>query len=87
MSKSYLALAADYDGTLARDGQVKASTWEALSRLRQSGKKLILVTGRQIDDLLNVCEGINHFDLVVAENGALLYFPYGDRVKLVLVPR
>jgi hydroxymethylpyrimidine pyrophosphatase-like HAD family hydrolase len=69
------ALACDYDETLAREGRVDASTVEALVRLKASGVKLLLVTGRQLGDLLSVCMEIRLFDRVVAENGALLYRP------------
>ncbi|MBW4576027.1 MAG: Cof-type HAD-IIB family hydrolase [Aphanothece sp. CMT-3BRIN-NPC111] len=71
----YLALATDYDGTLASEGRVLEETIAALERLRQSGRKLILVTGRELDDLLRVFPEIELFDMVVAENGALLYRP------------
>jgi hydroxymethylpyrimidine pyrophosphatase-like HAD family hydrolase len=70
-----LALACDYDETLAFHGRVEAATVEALARLKGSGAKLILVTGRQLGDLLSVCMEIRLFDRVVAENGALLYRP------------
>ena len=69
------ALACDYDETLAFHGRVEASTVEALVRLRASGVKFILVTGRQLGDLLSVCMEIRLFDRVVAENGALIYRP------------
>ena len=49
--------------------------WTALERLRASGRKLLLVTGRELDDLCRVFPHITLFDLVVAENGALLYWP------------
>ena len=71
----FVALATDYDGTLAEDGKVSSSTIEALRSLRQSGRKLILVTGRELPDLQRVFPEIELFDLVVAENGALLYEP------------
>ncbi len=71
----YLALAADYDDTLAMDGKVDESTWSALERLRTSGRRVILLTGRQLDDLLHVCPALSVFDHVVAENGAVLYEP------------
>ncbi|WP_238361060.1 HAD family hydrolase [Iningainema tapete] len=69
----YFALATDYDGTLAADGQVNENTIAALKRLRASGRKLIMVTGRELDDLQRVFEQIDLFDYIVAENGALLY--------------
>ena len=71
----YLVLVTDYDGTLAMGGRADESTLSALERLRLSGRRAILVTGRQLDDLLTVCPRVSLFDYVVAENGALLYEP------------
>jgi hydroxymethylpyrimidine pyrophosphatase-like HAD family hydrolase len=71
----YLALACDYDGTLAKNNHVAEKTTAALERLRASGRKLILVTGRRLDELLGHFPGVDLFDRVVAENGALLYHP------------
>jgi hydroxymethylpyrimidine pyrophosphatase-like HAD family hydrolase len=71
----YAALACDYDGTLAHDGTVADETVVALERLRGSGRKLILVTGRQLDDLMRVFARLDLFDRAVVENGALLYRP------------
>ena len=71
----YLALAADYDGTLAKDGRVARRTVDALKRVAASGRKLILVTGRELPQLLEIFPEIGLFDRVVAENGALLYRP------------
>jgi hydroxymethylpyrimidine pyrophosphatase-like HAD family hydrolase len=82
----YLALACDYDGTIASAGIVDAPTLAALQRLRASGRKLLLVTGRELDDLCRVFPPITLFDLVVAENGALLYWP-ATRAEQVLGER
>jgi hydroxymethylpyrimidine pyrophosphatase-like HAD family hydrolase len=71
----YLALVTDYDGTLATDGKVAADTALAIERLRLSGRRAILVTGRRVDDLLAVCPHLGLFDYVVAENGAVIYVP------------
>ena len=71
----YLALATDYDGTIATDGQMSAEAVAAIARLRKSGRRAILVTGRRLDELLAVCPQIDLFDYVVAENGALVYAP------------
>ncbi|MBD2197397.1 MULTISPECIES: HAD-IIB family hydrolase [Calothrix] len=79
----YFVLATDYDGTLATDGHVRENTLAALERLRASGRKLILVTGRQLDDLQQVFQHIDLFDYVVAENGALLYSPATRQEKLL----
>jgi hydroxymethylpyrimidine pyrophosphatase-like HAD family hydrolase len=75
------ALATDYDGTLAADGVVSDRAIAALERLRASGRKLLLVTGREIEDLRSVFARIDLFDLVVAENGALLYRPQSGAAK------
>ena len=82
----YLALASDYDGTLAHHGAVNEQTVQALERLVHSGRKLILVTGRELADLQSV---FPHFELcerVVAENGAILYNP-ATREKSILADR
>jgi hypothetical protein len=71
----YLALVADYDGTIAAGGRVSAETVAAMGRLRQSGRRAILVTGRRLDELLTACPQLDMFDYVVAENGALVYAP------------
>ncbi len=71
----YLILATDYDGTLASGGKVSDVTLEALKRIQKSGRKLILVTGRQLDDLCQIFPEVNIFDCVVVENGAVIYFP------------
>lgn len=71
----YLALATDYDGTLATDGKVAEEILESLKRLRESGRKLILVTGRELNELRRDFSEIELFDCIVAENGALIYNP------------
>uniref|UniRef100_UPI0013B3824C HAD-IIB family hydrolase n=1 Tax=Nonomuraea lactucae TaxID=2249762 RepID=UPI0013B3824C len=71
----YHVLACDYDDTLATRGTVADETVKALERVSRSGRRLLLVTGRELDDLLRVFPHADLFDLVVAENGALLYDP------------
>lgn len=71
----YFVLAADYDGTLAHHGKIDEATWSALRRLKESGRKLVMVTGRELDELLGIIEHADLFDRIVAENGALLYNP------------
>lgn len=79
----YHALACDYDGTLAQDGRVNQTTLAALERLLATGRKLILVTGRELDELLAIFPEIHFFARVVAENGALLYRPDSREEKLL----
>ena len=75
----FLALAADYDGTLATDGILDPDTLAALRRFKETGRQLLLVTGRELQDLMSVCPELDVFDRVVAENGALLYDPGSRR--------
>ncbi len=72
----YHALATDYDGTLTSDDRLSAPVIEALKRLRTSGRRVIMVTGRRLGDLLADCSHPQLFDLIVAENGAIVYSPH-----------
>ena len=82
----YSAIATDYDGTLASDGQVDPATLDALKRYRDRGGRLLLVTGRELDELLQVFPHYGLFHSVVAENGAVLYHPHQDNVSLLADP-
>jgi len=79
----YHALACDYDGTIATSGNVPETTINALEQVKKSGRKLLLVTGRELDDLFRVFPRLDLFDRVVAENGALLYRPANREEKLL----
>lgn len=81
----YLALATDYDGTLATHGAVGPEVLAALERLKKSGRKLLLVTGRELPELKTVFPQYEVFDWIVAENGALLYRPC-DQCRKLLAP-
>ena len=76
----FTALACDYDGTLASHDRVGAPTVAALERARASGLRLMLVTGRTFFELTRVCDRLDLFDAVVAENGGVLYFPSEGRI-------
>jgi hydroxymethylpyrimidine pyrophosphatase-like HAD family hydrolase len=82
----YLCLICDYDGTIARDGRSAPSTVEALQRVRASGRKLILATGRQLAELQEVFPEHALFDRIVAENGAVLYEPAGKDGRALAGP-
>lgn len=75
----FRCLATDYDGTLATSGRVHPATLDALRRYQATGGKLVLVTGRVAPELKTVFPELGIFDLVVAENGALLYRPALDQ--------
>ncbi len=75
----YQALATDYDGTLAHDSHVDAETLAALNRLKESGRKLIVVTGRELPELESVFPEYGLCDVIVGENGAILRWPAEGR--------
>jgi hypothetical protein len=79
----FIALACDYDGTLASNGQVSPETIAALEKAKKSGRKLILVSGRELPDLEKVFERLDLFEVAVLENGALLYEPAHQRQALL----
>lgn len=69
----YVVLAAGFDGTLARDGRCDERCMDALRELSATGRKLILVTGRDLRRLLEIFPEARVFDYIVAENGAVLH--------------
>ncbi|MFP2924010.1 HAD hydrolase family protein [Pyxidicoccus sp. 3LG] len=71
----YLALAMNLDGTLENGGRADMAALEALARLRHTGRRAILVTSRRLAELTPVFPSLEPFDCIVAENGALLYWP------------
>jgi hypothetical protein len=83
---NFHALATDYDGTLAHHGNASPSTIAALEKLRDSGRKLVLVSGRVLDDMLGVFPRPDLFEWIVVENGALLYCPRTRESRLITEP-
>lgn len=88
----YLTLATDSDGTLCRGRRLTRRTAAALSRLREAGGKVILVTGEIYDQFRDLTE-TGLFDRVVGENGGVLYRPgqpgaepLGETMPLAIVP-
>ncbi len=82
----YLALASDYDGTLAHNGHVTDDTLAAIERFKATGRKFILVTGRELPELQKTFPRLDICDIVVVENGALLYWPSEDREEILGEP-
>jgi phosphoglycolate phosphatase (TIGR01487 family) len=78
-----LALAVDYDGTLADHGTVSDAAYAALKGLKETGRKLIMVTGRELPDLEQVFPGFDIFDKIVAENGAVVFTPASKKERVL----
>ena len=70
----FLAIALDYDGTIALHDVVDAKVREAIAELRAKGIVVLIVTGRVMDDLRRVAGDLHFVDGVVAENGAVVEF-------------
>ena len=75
----FAALALDYDGTIATDGAFSPAVRQAIGEARQNGIAVVLATGRRLPDLHRVAGDLTCFDVIVAENGAVLEFPSSGR--------
>lgn len=70
-----LALALDYDGTIATHDRLDPDVRSAIAAARAAGIMVLLVTGRILGELRRVAGDLHFVDAVVAENGAVLHFP------------
>lgn len=82
----YLAIATDFDGVVATHGRVSSTALTAIVRLRASGRRAILVTGRSLENLQQSCSDLSAFDYVVVENGAVVYEPRTRQETLLAQP-
>ncbi len=73
-------LALDFDGTLTLDGTLSREMRSTIEEARQHGVVVVLVTGRILAELRALLGDLQLFDAVVAENGAVIAFPRGERV-------
>jgi hydroxymethylpyrimidine pyrophosphatase-like HAD family hydrolase len=73
-------LACDLDGTLAENGEVAPETWDALRQAKSAGLPLILVSGRPLDSFAADGPYYELFEAIVAEDGAVVYFPRRDMI-------
>ena len=79
----FQAVAIDYDGTLAHRGEVSRKTMEALRNFKEGGRRLVLVTGRMLDDLREAFPDFPLFDRIVAENGAVVFDSSNAKERLI----
>ena len=82
----YRVLVCDYDGTIAHDGRVAPATMAALERVAASGRRLVLVTGRERSELAADLDRFELFDRIVTENGAVLLDPADGLERLLTEP-
>ncbi len=93
----FRAVAIDYDGTLTTAARPHETVLERLREARAAGLVAVLVTGRILGELREDFPDVErHFDLVVAENGAVmsragdvrdLVAPVDSRLGLALARR
>ena len=77
------AFATDFDGTIATDGVVDEPTRLALVRLRSANVHTFLVTGRELSDFRPIETFLRTFDMIVAENGAVLFEPSSGETRML----
>lgn len=83
VAESCRAMATDFDGTVATGGVIDEPTIEALKAFRKNGRKVILVTGRELADFALIKTPLELFDLVIAENGGVLYTPSSGQERVL----
>ena len=72
------AVAVDFDGTIAENDRASPDVLDVLASIRASGVRVVLATGRTLEDLAIVLpDAASRFDAIVAENGAVLAFSDG----------
>lgn len=77
------AVAVDFDGTIAERDRADANVLDTLASIRASGVRVVLATGRTLEDLaLLLPDATSRFDAIVAENGAILAFSDGRQRAL-----
>jgi len=75
-------IATDFDGTISQGDQLAPEAGRVLRRWREEGQFTVLVSGRPFEFLHDLQEREQAFDLIVAENGAVLYDPRTDEMRL-----
>lgn len=79
-------LACDFDGTGASNGRLAPEVAAALTAARAAGYATLLVTGRVLEDLRIAEVDFAVFDAVVAENGAVVWWPASGHEKKLGAP-
>jgi hydroxymethylpyrimidine pyrophosphatase-like HAD family hydrolase len=75
-------IATDFDGTVSEGDQLAPEAGRMLRRWREQGGIAVLVSGRPFEFLQDLQEREQAFDLIVAENGAVVYNPFSDEMRL-----
>ncbi len=78
----FSVLALDYDGTIADQGRLVPDVRTAIAEAQGRGIAVIIVTGRILEDLLDVSGDLTWADAYVCENGAVIALPSGTPLLL-----
>ncbi len=81
-SAHLIVIASDFDGTLTQTGEMPTQIWTTLRRAKMAGLPIILVTGRTLNAILSKGPFSELCEAIVAENGAVIYFPKRDAILL-----
>ncbi len=81
-SAHLIVVASDFDGTLTQTDEVPTQIWTTLRRAKMAGLPIILVTGRTLNAILSKGPFSELCEAIVAENGAVIYFPKRDAILL-----
>ena len=82
----FLALALDYDGTIAVHDVLDDKVRQAIAELRAKDIFVLIVTGRILDELRRVAGDLHFVDAVVAENGAVIEFTDSQYSRAFALP-
>jgi len=78
------AIVCDYDRTLTDESLVLSlNAVTSLKSARKNGIKVFIASGRRLPFLMDVNERHNFVDVIIAENGAVIYDP-ADGTKILL---
>ena len=83
---AYEAIACDKDGTLVKHEALTDQARHALDLFRAAGGRLVLATGETLKQLARFRD-LHRFDLVIAENGAILYWPRTKQARYLTTHR
>lgn len=88
MPDYFRAVALDYDGTITTGPRPAPLMLAAIREVRNANRRVVLVTGRILAELLlDFPDALEHFDAVVAENGAVLWRAGRERAVVAPVSR
>ena len=80
-------MAVDYHGTLTTSGRPSPDVLAAIAGTRADGRRVVFVTGKILAELRSEFPGVDdHFDAIVAENGAVTIRAGQGRLLAAPVP-